>query len=189
MNVYDFDNTIYDGESTIDFFFFYLKRDPSLIQYTPAVMRVLYKYKRGHVSIDEALRTYGGKVTEYYLKMEKDLPNMVKDFWDSHEKNIKPLYKELQQKDDLIISGSPEVFLNEICNRLGVKRYIGTLLDPVTGDIIRLCFKEAKVKAFLEQYDGHEIDNFYTDSLFDMPLIELSKNAYLVKGTKIEKIK
>ena len=26
MNVYDFDNTIYDGESTLDLFFFYISR-------------------------------------------------------------------------------------------------------------------------------------------------------------------
>ena len=30
MNVYDFDKTIYDGDSTVDFFFFSLKRNPVL---------------------------------------------------------------------------------------------------------------------------------------------------------------
>jgi flagellar biosynthesis protein FliR len=32
-------------------------------------------------------------------------------------------------------------------------------------------------------------ENFYTDSLNDQPLIDISKNAYLVKGNKITKIK
>ena len=31
MNVYDFDNTIYDGESGFDIFMFYLKKDPKEI--------------------------------------------------------------------------------------------------------------------------------------------------------------
>ena len=31
VNVYDFDNTIYDGESGFDIFMFYLKKDPKEI--------------------------------------------------------------------------------------------------------------------------------------------------------------
>ena len=35
MNVYDFDGTIYDGDSTVDFYVFALKKKPSLISYGP----------------------------------------------------------------------------------------------------------------------------------------------------------
>ena len=42
---------------------------------------------------------------------------------------------------------------------------------------------------FFEEYPDTEIENFYTDSLNDQPLIDISKNAYLVKGDKITKIK
>lgn len=31
MNVYDFDNTIYRGESAVDLFWYYLKQDKSLL--------------------------------------------------------------------------------------------------------------------------------------------------------------
>ena len=37
MNVYDFDNTIYRGESVLHFFFFYIKKTPYLIKYIPKV--------------------------------------------------------------------------------------------------------------------------------------------------------
>ena len=33
MNVYDFDKTIYDGDSTVDFFKYCIKRDPRLLRY------------------------------------------------------------------------------------------------------------------------------------------------------------
>ena len=36
MNVYDFDKTIYNGDSTIDFYLFCLKKKPSLIRFLPA---------------------------------------------------------------------------------------------------------------------------------------------------------
>ena len=44
MNVYDFDNTIYDGESFIDLFIFLFKKDPSLVKYIPDVINGLYNY-------------------------------------------------------------------------------------------------------------------------------------------------
>lgn len=35
MNVYDFDGTIYNGDSSVDIYFFLLKRYPKLIAYFP----------------------------------------------------------------------------------------------------------------------------------------------------------
>ena len=72
---------------------------------------------------------------------------------------------------------------------LGINQYIGSVIDFETVEFKRFNFKENNVKAFNELYPGHEIDDFYTDSLHDLSLIELSKNAYFVKGNKITKIK
>lgn len=35
MRVFDFDNTIYDGESVIDFYLFSLRRNPKVARYVP----------------------------------------------------------------------------------------------------------------------------------------------------------
>lgn len=188
MNVYDFDNTIYDGESVIDFFLYYCKKDKSLIMQIPAVFIALMKYKRGKFTIEEALSAYGGKFSQWY-KNTVGIGDDLTDFWDGHMHKIKPFYKDIQSDDDLIISGSPEISLDIICKRLGIKKYIGSLIDNETGEVTRLCIRENKVKAFFEEYPDTEIENFYTDSVNDIPLIEISKNAYLVKGNKITKIK
>ena len=50
MNVYDFDNTIYDGESSVDFFFYFLKKDLSLSKHVPELLLALAKYKSGNLS-------------------------------------------------------------------------------------------------------------------------------------------
>lgn len=188
MNVFDFDNTIYDGESAIDYFKYYLKKDPSLVKYIPAIIVAVIKYKRGKITVEQMLSKYCSRVMDYIVK-SGDFSDDIIEFWDIHEKNIKPLYKSLQSDDDLIISCSPEFSLDEICKRLNIKSYIGTDIDAVTGEVRRLCFRENKVKAFKEIYPNAQIDNFYTDSLNDKPLIDISKNAFLVKGNKIEKIK
>lgn len=44
MNVYDFDNTIYDGDSSIDFYFFVLRKKPSIIFLLPKQLYYCLKY-------------------------------------------------------------------------------------------------------------------------------------------------
>ena len=188
MNVFDFDNTIYDGESVVDFFLYYCKKDKALLRYLPSVFSALLRYKSGKITIEQALKKYGKAVSDYYAK-HPDIPEETELFWDCHMHKIKPFYKDIQSDDDLIISGSPEFSLDIICKRLGIKRYIGSLIDTKTGEVKRLCIRENKVKAFFKEYPDTQIDNFYTDSVNDLPLIEISKNAYLVKGKKITKIK
>ena len=53
MNVYDFDNTIYDGESIIDFFNFLVKKDFKLVKYYPKILRLLILYKMNKVNIEK----------------------------------------------------------------------------------------------------------------------------------------
>lgn len=47
MRVFDFDNTIYDGESVIDFYLFSLRRNPKVARYVPVVLYHLLRYKLG----------------------------------------------------------------------------------------------------------------------------------------------
>lgn len=189
MNVYDFDNTIYDGESVLHFFFFYIKKTPYLIKYIPKVFYALIKYKMGKVTVEQALADYAPFVEDYF----KNIPDIRADavvFWDKHMKNIKPFYKDIQKEDDVIVTASPECTMEEICKRLGIKHCVGSIINEESGKIERLCMRSRKVPAFLEAFPEAEIENFYTDSpKNDAPLIELSKNAYCVKGNKIIKIK
>lgn len=192
MNVYDFDNTIYDGESLIEFFKYFLKLDKSLLKYAPELFTALLKYKRGAISIEQALSRYGGHFTDYFAKTVSsglDLDYHIERFWDLHANRIKPFYADVKKDDDVIVSCSPEFSLKVICRRLGIKRYIGTVINEKTGEIERMCFRENKVKAFKEAFPDAEIDALYTDSVNDAPLMEISKTVYLVTGNKIERIK
>ena len=68
MNVFDFDNTIYDGESVIDFFLYYCKKDKSLLKYIPAVTKAMIKYKKGSITVEEAISKYGKTVTDKVIR-------------------------------------------------------------------------------------------------------------------------
>ena len=45
MNVYDFDKTIYDGDSTVDFYIYCLKKFPQIIILLPMQLIAIIKYK------------------------------------------------------------------------------------------------------------------------------------------------
>ena len=189
MNVYDFDNTIYDGESCLDMFFWFIRKDPSLIRFIFKAVYAFAEYKKGNVAVEQALERYAPLV-EDYLRRNPGILSDTSSFWDSHMNKIKPFYSGIQKPDDLIITASPEQSVREICKRLGIKHFIGSVIDEDTGRITRFCMRENKPKAFLELYPGESIDSFYTDSPEnDSPLIEIAEKAYLVRKNKISRIK
>ena len=184
MKAYDFDNTIYDGETVVDFFLFCLRKKPSLCRYLPFTIYMLIRYKLGKITLSELEE----KAAEYSNKIFTsidDLQGTVKVFWDAHEHKIKSFYLMQKQSDDLIISASCGFLLREIFKRIGVNHYLCSEIDTESGKIIRLCYNTNKPEIFKEFYPETEIDEFYTDSLSDLPMIKLSKKAYLVKGDRI----
>ena len=189
MNVYDFDNTIYAGESCFHLFLFYLRRDPGLLRLFPEVVRAFIRYKRGEVTADAFLRQYA-PLAEEKLRQIPDLEDDMRAFWDRHEKRIKPFYAELRQPDDLIITAAPDFSIREICRRMGVERFLASRVDTESCKILHFNLRERKIEAFRAQYPDAHIERFYTDSpANDAPLIELADEAYLVRGRRITRIK
>ena len=188
MNVYDFDNTIYKGESVIDFYLFLLKKDFSLIRLMPKVISVLIRYKRCLISGDELLEIAEAYAMEV-LEAIPDIDAYVKEFWDKNQHKIKDFYKKQQREDDVILSASCEFLLKDICGRLGIKNVLATEIDMEKVKIKRICFSSAKPEIFKEKFAGCEIENFYTDSMNDEPMFEYAKNVYMVKHDKITKVK
>ena len=189
MNVYDFDNTIYDGESTLHLFFFYMRRRPSLVKKLPEVLKAFARYKRGEVTLDDMTRVYAPMIEEIVLDVV-DFDNDARVFWDGHIKRIKPFYAGIRRDDDLIITASPDFTIEEVCRRLGIKRFLSSTIDRETGKIGRICMRSNKIKYFFEEYGDEKIEDFYTDSeKNDRPLIDAAERAFIVKGNKITRIK
>lgn len=188
MNVYDFDNTIYRGESGVDLFLYYFRRDPKLISKFPMAIKAITEYKATKMSIDDVFSKYAYPVEEYCRSIE-DMEGDIKRFWNINSKKIKPFYLKQRKDDDVILSACVDVVLEEICKRLNIKNFIGSEFDRETCTLTNFCYKENKVKAFKERYPDAVIENFYTDSYNDLPMIDLAQNAYIVKGDKITKIK
>ncbi len=189
MRVFDFDNTIYDGESGFDIFLYYLKKDPKgVAKFVPKFMEGFLKYKRHKITIDEVKTEYSSYIKEYFARIE-NIEQDFENFWDINEKNIKNFYRKIQKEDDIIVSACPYCLLSVMTNRLGVKNVISSELDAKTGEIGEICYHENKVKMFKKVYGDAEIDEFYTDSVSDKPLMDMAKTVFLVDGDKLIKIK
>lgn len=185
MNVYDFDNTIYRGESTLDYYFFCVKHHPRLLRFVFIVLEKLVKYKLCLISEDELMRL----CEKYVLAFLKDCPDseiLAQKFWDRNIKKIKPFYASLHKDDDVIVSASFGFMLRPVMGKLGVTSLLCSEVNLETGEIERLCFRRNK-KTLFESAFPSRIESFYTDSLNDMPLMRMAKNAYLIKGEKIQR--
>ena len=184
MNVYDFDNTIYSGESALDFYVFCARRNAALYRYAFAILAAWARYKLLLLS-RERLTELAERYAQKFISAVGDLDALAHEFWDGHEGGIKELYLKNRRDDDVVISASADFLLRDICARIGVKRLICSEVDTKTGRIGRLCFGQNKPELFAEAFPGAKIENFYSDSMNDLPMMRLAENAYLVKGEKI----
>ncbi len=184
MNVYDFDGTIYDGDSTIDFFVFSLKRNAKIRKCMPEILWTAIKYKVGKVGLNIFKEKFYS-----FVKYIDSLDEEVELFWETHHKKIKGWYLERKQETDVIISASPQWLLEPIAKQLEVE-LIASLVDPNTGKLLsKNCKGEEKVCRFTSKYEKGGIEKFYSDSKSDQPLAQMAQEAFLVKGDRIKPFK
>lgn len=190
MRVFDFDNTIYDGESGLDIVLYFLSLDTkNVIKYMPKFLKGFMKYKNGSITIDEVIGVYGSFLKEYCDSFPGNMQDEFQHFWDKNEHKIKNFYREMRREDDVIVSACPRELLEVMTDRLGIKNVICSEVSFTTGEIQAICYKDKKVEMFKEVYGDAVIDEFYTDSVADKPMVELSRTAYMVDGDKIRMIK
>jgi HAD superfamily phosphoserine phosphatase-like hydrolase len=181
VNIYDFDGTIYDGDSSYDFILYCLSRDAALWRYLPKILFTLARYVLGRTS-----RKKFKESAFSFLNDTKNVDEVLERFWNRHEKKIMPWYRENHQKTDIIISASAEFLLVPIAERLGVSTLIGTKMDKATGRIHgENCRGEEKVRRLQESGFTGEVDAVYGDTLADLPLLHLAKRPFIVKKNKL----
>jgi len=181
MNVYDFDNTIYDGDSTLDFYFYCIRVHPKVIRYIPRQLFSGIRFKLG--AIDKTC--FKEEFYQFFSCLD-DIDLDVIQFWNKNERKIKRWYLNAQDKDDLVISASPSFLLMEICKRIKVQNLIASKVDKHTGKYTgKNCYGQEKVNRYRKKYDI-KIEAFFSDSKSDLPMASISEKAFLIKKDRIE---
>ena len=179
MNAYDFDKTIFRGDSTARFYRFCLARTPRMLKRLPRLaFEAAFVLPRDKTRFKQSM--FG------FLRDLDDPEGMVAAFWEKNRGRIKPFYLRQRKPDDMILSASPEFLLRPILTELGVTCLIASPVDVHTGLYSgENCHGKEKVRRLRETYGDVTIDEFYSDSHVDDPLAEIAKAAFRVKGDRI----
>ncbi len=180
MNVYDFDKTIYDGDSTVNFYKFCIRKRPAILRYLPVQLWAFFMY---------FIRLYDKTTMKEnfyrFLQGIDDVDILLKEFWEKNMSKIKSWYIKAKQDDDVIISASPEFLLKIPCDMLNIKM-MASRVDKKNGKYNGLnCHGKEKVSRFYEVFPDGKIEKFYSDSYSDTPLAKLAEKSYMVVGNKI----
>lgn len=181
MNVFDFDKTLYAGDSTLDFYLFCVRRHPGLVRALPRQLSGAARFALGKLTRD------GFKAQFYsFLPLLRDPIAEVEAFWETHLSKMKPAVVQRAHEGDLVISASPEFLLKIPCEKNGW-HLLASRVDARTGMVEGAnCRGEEKVKRFEASFPNEKIASFYSDSLSDAPLAALAERSYLVKGNEVD---
>lgn len=184
VNIYDFDHTIYNGDCTLDFYFYCIKKKPGLIftMFKPAFAACLFLLRvKSREYFKEAFYTS--------FLPHVDAAELLPAFWKSHMYKIRPFYLVQKERSDLVITASPRFIVQHATDNLGI-RLIASEVDPKSGKLLsKNCRGKQKVtmlhKSKILRSQGG-IGSFYSDSLSDAPLAALAKKRYIVRKGKVE---
>ena len=84
INGYDFDGTIYDGDSSVDFYLFCLKKNKKILLQLPIQIYGVILYILGIIE-----KTQFKEYVFSFVKRIDNIDSYVKEFWDHNSKKIK----------------------------------------------------------------------------------------------------
>lgn len=201
--VYDFDKTIYGGETGTNFFKFYFKKFPLkslvfIILYVEDILFYIFKQIKLKQLKERFFRFLEGHSKE-------EIDKLVTEFWEIEKNKIydwaKDELAENKKQSDLVIvtSASPKFIIEKFLLDFGYDLVFGTefvkfdndrFISKIYGENNKNDEKVKKLKMWAKkQKISFEILKFYSDSIADKPLYDLAKEKVWVnKGEKIEGI-
>lgn len=184
MNAYDFDKTIYKGDSSTDFFVYMIFSRPYLLLFFPWYLLILALYGCKAISKKKTK-----ECLFFFVPWYKNIEKIVDKFWQKHANGIKEWYAIQRTDDDVIVSASLSFILKPIMETLNIRYWAATNFDTKSGKIIgENCYGEQKIIEFSKLFELKKLDSFYSDSLSDLPIMEKAKKAYLVDGDIVTEI-
>ena len=199
--VYDFDKTIYGGESGTNFFTYYLRNYP--------LKAILF----GLTYLKEVL-LYLVKITDlkrlkerFFIFLEshsnEEIKKIVDGFWKEYGKKMyswtEEELRENKKEADMVIvtSATPLFLLERLIPEMGYDMVFGTefkgdgkekFAAEIKGENNKGMEKVRKLDKWAKENNiEYEIIKFYSDSLADKPLYDIAEKKYWIKkGKKLE---
>ena len=199
--VYDFDKTIYGGESGTNFFTYYLRNYPlkGLLFGLTYLKEVLFYL----IKITDLKRLK----ERFFIFLEshsnEEIEKIVDGFWKEYGKKMyswtqEELRKNRKEADMVIVTSATPLFLLErLIPEMGYDMVFGTefqgdgeekFVAEIKGENNKGMEKVKKLNKWAKENNiEYEIIKFYSDSLADKPLYDIAEKKYWIKkGKKLE---
>ena len=199
--VYDFDKTIYGGESGTNFFTYYLRNYPlkGLLFGLTYLKEVLFYL----IKITDLKRLK----ERFFIFLEshsnEEIEKIVDGFWKEYGKKMyswiqEELWENKKEADMVIVTSATPLFLLErLIPEMGYDMVFGTefqgdgeekFVAEIKGENNKGMEKVKKLNKWAKENNiEYEIIKFYSDSLADKPLYDIAEKKYWIKkGKKLE---
>ena len=202
--VYDFDKTIYCGETGTDFLIFYMKKKPLKvflfgISFVKDILLFLFK----KIKLKELKGSYFKFLSD---ESTDEVEKLANEFWEKRASKVygwvpNEIIENKKETDYVIvISASPLFLIDSFVKKLGFTHAFGTIMETevrngekyylpkVVGENCKNVEKVKVINRWAEK-EGikYKIIKFYSDSIMDKPLFDIAEKKYWIKkGKKIE---
>lgn len=187
IKVFDFDNTLYHGESSIDLAFYLIRRNKRILLYVPSILINLAKYKMCLVDREKAEQEINDFL-KVAVKDKYEAAEIVESFWAENSYRLDENMIKRVRKDDVIITAGPDMLIDGIKDKLGTDNIISSIIDPDKREMVYFNFGENKAKRYKEVFGDTPIESFYTDSFNDKPLMKLANKVYIVEKGRLKRM-
>ena len=188
IDVYDFDGTIYDGDSTFDFVKFCLRRHPAMLLGVGRVLAAGVRLAMKQIGLTQFKSALFGVMVRYM-----DLGSEAQAFWASDKTQAKlgEWFQHTPRDLPIVIaSASPEFELCHAAKILGVCTLIGTRADGATGQLIgKNCKGAEKIDRIRQALGEFTVRAMYTDDAkADGPLLAIAQEKYIVAHGSVKRV-
>tara|TARA_B100001057_G_scaffold500726_1_gene617403 strand:- start:139 stop:711 length:573 start_codon:yes stop_codon:yes gene_type:complete len=189
IKVYDFDKTLTYKDTTMMFLFYCCNnfKKSYVKKLWIVIYAVLHKLRVLDNNLFKSL-SYGVVFKE---KKKKEIVNISKAFVADNSHIFNTLGRQVMvNKEDqgYIVTASPELYVKIYFSHMIV---VGTTFsfdrDETFNGLKMNCYGKNKVIA-LNKIGVSKVDEFFTDSFSDMPVMNISKSVFLVKGDVIKRL-
>jgi len=187
IDIYDFDGTIFRGDSTRAFWLYCLRKKPALAKHLPRQMGALAMMACKRWDLTR------GKGAFLRFVRDIDLHGMAERFW-AEPRTKRRIAPWFAKRDDalptVIASASPEALLAPVAREYGVQHLVATRIDPQTGALTAPnCKRDEKVRRIREVLPGFKARAMYTDDRrADGPLLAMAQQKYIVKRGAVKRV-
>lgn len=188
IKVFDFDNTIYRGESSIDFALYTMRYNKRILLFLPDLLWNLVSYKLCIVS-REKLEMRINDAIKVIVRDREELLRLARGFWLRNSHKLDEHILRLIDDNDLIITAGPFFLIDAIKHRLNTHNLICSEVDWERVEVSYFNFGDNKVRRYRELYGEKKIDRFYTDSFNDKAMMDISERVFIVRNGNIKCIK